>query len=182
MKKIPQRIFPISTPDGIFALEVTEKGLGRLFFPKKTGSSRGRIRYRQGEPWVVRKTKERLVQYLKGKRVSFRDLRLDWGDFSPFERKVLKRLSVVSYGSKVSYSDLARAAGKPKAARAVGSVMRKNRLPIVLPCHRVVASGGRLGGYSQGLAWKKRLLKLEKGRRLPSTGGTRKGRYCKGKG
>jgi methylated-DNA-[protein]-cysteine S-methyltransferase len=79
----------------------------------------------------------------------------------PFEKKVLRKLLKTEYGTRFSYGELARQVKKPKAARAVGSVLRKNRLPVIIPCHRVLASGGGLGGFSAGLVWKQRLLALE---------------------
>ncbi len=80
-----------------------------------------------------------------------------------FARKVVAELRRVPRGETVSYAELAERAGSPNAARAVGGVMRGNRLPILVPCHRVVGAGGRLGGFSAptGIELKKRLLALE---------------------
>lgn len=78
-----------------------------------------------------------------------------------FETAVLRALAVVPYGRPVSYRDLARAAGSPNAYRAVGSVMARNRLPVLLPCHRVIRNDGRLGEYGDDPSWKARLLALE---------------------
>ena len=100
-------------------------------------------------------------QYLEGKPVSFKKLPLDLAGFTLFERKVLRALATVSRGRSISYQALAANAGNRLASRAVGMVMKKNRLPIILPCHRVLRSDGSLGGFSQGLGWKKRLLFLE---------------------
>ncbi|NNJ25311.1 methylated-DNA--[protein]-cysteine S-methyltransferase [Alienimonas chondri] len=82
---------------------------------------------------------------------------------TPFARKVVASLRRVPRGETVSYAELARQAGSPKAARAVGGVMRSNRVPLLVPCHRVVGAGGRLGGFSAptGVELKKRLLALE---------------------
>ncbi len=81
---------------------------------------------------------------------------------TPFQEKVWQTLSRVPYGSVVSYSELAFQAGYPKAARAVGTAMASNRLPILVPCHRVVSANGQLGGYGGGVDLKKKLLELEK--------------------
>ena len=78
-----------------------------------------------------------------------------------FERDVYAALARVPYGTPVSYRDLALAAGRPHAYRAVGSVMARNRLPVILPCHRVIKNDGRLGFYGDDPAWKERLLTLE---------------------
>ena len=82
---------------------------------------------------------------------------------TPFAAKVIAELRRVPRGETVSYADLAGRAGSPRAARAVGGVMRGNRVPILVPCHRVVGAGGRLGGFSAptGIELKKRLLALE---------------------
>ncbi len=84
-------------------------------------------------------------------------------DPNSFRAKVYAALRRVPAGQTLSYGDLAHAAGFPGAARAVGTSMAKNPLPLVVPCHRVVAAGGKLGGYSGGLHWKKWLLELEQG-------------------
>ncbi len=78
-----------------------------------------------------------------------------------FETAVLRALAAVPYGQPVSYRDLAVAAGYPNAYRAVGSVMARNRLPVILPCHRVIKNDGRLGDYGDDPMWKARLLALE---------------------
>ncbi len=78
-----------------------------------------------------------------------------------FRRKVLMALSKVPYGTAVSYGELAALAGSPRASRAAGSACATNPLPLVIPCHRVIAAGGRIGGYGGGLEHKKFLLRLE---------------------
>ena len=102
-----------------------------------------------------------LQDYLNGKKISFRSLKIDYTGFTKLEREVLQALSRVPSGQVLSYAQLAKKIGRPKASRFIGSVMRKNRLPIILPCHRVVRSDGGLGGYSLGLEWKKKLLSME---------------------
>lgn len=101
-----------------------------------------------------------LREYLAGRRRRF-TLRLDLGELAPFSRRVLNELAKVPYGCTVSYGGLAARAGCPGAARAVGGVMHRNRLPIVLPCHRVIAANGGLGGYSLGLDIKRWLFERE---------------------
>ena len=102
-----------------------------------------------------------LDEYFAGRRRSF-DLPLDWRLARGFRRAVLERLFAdVPFGATVSYLDLAARAGNPKASRAVGTAMATNPLPIVVPCHRVLRTGGGLGGYGGGLDVKRELLRLE---------------------
>jgi len=109
----------------------------------------------------LRRAANLLRRYLEGVPVSFERCRIDWAGCTVFERKVLQALRRIPRGKTVTYGALARAAGCPKAARAVGGVMRRNRLPVILPCHRVVRACGVLGGYSRGTGWKRILLSIE---------------------
>jgi methylated-DNA-[protein]-cysteine S-methyltransferase len=90
------------------------------------------------------------------------DVPLDLSQRSEFQRRVLEACSQVPYGSTASYAALAARAGSPLAARAVGQVMAQNRLALVIPCHRIVGSSGRLVGYGYGLGLKERLLAMER--------------------
>ena len=105
-----------------------------------------------------------LERYFAGERVDFRldlDAHAATQGLTDFERDVYRALAGVPYGTAVSYRELAAAAGRPHAYRAAGSVMARNLLPVILPCHRVVRNDGRLGQYGDDPAWKERLLKLE---------------------
>jgi len=107
---------------------------------------------------------ERLETYFGGRPVAFPldvDAFCDAHGFTSFESDVYRALAAVPFGRTVSYRDLAVAAGRPRAWRAVGSAMAMNPLPVVLPCHRVIRSDGRLGEYGDDPAWKARLLELE---------------------
>jgi methylated-DNA-[protein]-cysteine S-methyltransferase len=106
---------------------------------------------------------DRLVRYADGEPVDFRDVPVAVEHLSAFQRRVVRACRAIPAGERRTYGQLAAAAGSPGAARAVGQVMATNRVPLIVPCHRVVASGGRLGGFSapQGLAMKRRLLSLE---------------------
>jgi methylated-DNA-[protein]-cysteine S-methyltransferase len=106
---------------------------------------------------------ERLRSYFAGEFETFDDFRIDTSEMTPFQRKVVRLCQEIPYGQTRTYGQLAARAGAPGAARAVGNVMRSNRVPIIVPCHRVVASGGSLGGFSapDGIAMKKRLLDME---------------------
>jgi len=105
-----------------------------------------------------------LERYFAGERVSF-DLDVDAyagaHGLTSFERAVYAALARVPYGTALSYRELADAAGQPNAYRAAGSVMARNELPVILPCHRVIRNDGRLGQYGDDPAWKERLLALE---------------------
>lgn len=106
--------------------------------------------------------KDRLEQYFNGKPTSFADIPVYLQSIrGNFSRKVLEETRKIPWGKLVSYRELAKAAGSPKAARAVGNCMSKNPVPIIVPCHRVVKSDGSLGGFTGGLDIKKKLLKLE---------------------
>ncbi len=100
---------------------------------------------------------------LEGEPDDFREVPVDLSHLTPFAQRVIKACRRVAWGQTASYGKLAQAAGSPGAARAVGQVMSTNRTPLVVPCHRIIASDGRLGGFSapQGLTMKRRLLALE---------------------
>jgi methylated-DNA-[protein]-cysteine S-methyltransferase len=100
-----------------------------------------------------------LDEYFEGRRRDF-DLPLDLR-VAPFPADVLRELAQVPYGRTDTYGRLAARAGRPKAARAVGTIMNRNPIPIVLPCHRIVGANGALTGYAGGLEVKRRLLELE---------------------
>ena len=100
-------------------------------------------------------------EYFAGRRRKF-DLPLSLEGGTPFQRTVWKQLQEIPYGRTISYSQLAQTVGNPKACRAVGSANGKNPISIIIPCHRVIAANGSLGGYASGLEIKKQLLDLEK--------------------
>jgi methylated-DNA-[protein]-cysteine S-methyltransferase len=105
-----------------------------------------------------------LERYFAGEPVAFDldvDAYVDVQGLTEFERDVYRALAQVPYGTAVSYRELAAAAGRPNAYRAVGSAMARNLLPVILPCHRVVRNDGSLGQYGDDPAWKARLLELE---------------------
>lgn len=107
---------------------------------------------------------QRLTRFADGESVEFDDLPISVTGMTDFQKQVVAACRAIPWGETLSYGQLATIVGRPGAARAVGTVMRKNRFPLIVPCHRVLASGGNLGGYSapQGLAMKRRLLALEK--------------------
>lgn len=106
---------------------------------------------------------KRIVAVLDGESDSFSDVVVDLDHLTDFGRRVIRACRRIGWGETRTYGELASATGHAGAARAVGSVMAGNRTPLVIPCHRVVASGGGLGGFSapQGIAMKRRLLTIE---------------------
>lgn len=116
---------------------------------------------------------DRILAHLAGDLSDLRDVPVALSGLSPFRRRVLERLREVPPGETVTYGELAERAGSPGAARAVGGAVRANPVPIVVPCHRVVAADG-LGGYSggRGPSTKRRLLEIERGYSWTSIGGS----------
>lgn len=109
---------------------------------------------------VLVETKKQLDEYFKGKRKKFEiSMQLEG---TPFQIQAWRTLLKIPFGKTVSYKEQAQMAGKTKAIRAIGSANGCNQIPIIIPCHRVVASDGGLGGYSGGLKIKEYLLALEK--------------------
>lgn len=110
-------------------------------------------------PWVG-ETLRQLAEYFSGHRKDF-ELPMDSPEGTPFQKRVWSSCQEIPYGRVSSYGALARRLACPGAARAVGQALRRNPLPLIVPCHRVVTARGELGGFSAGLDWKRRLLRLE---------------------
>lgn len=102
---------------------------------------------------------EQARRYFNGEKVVF-TADIDWSGYTPFQKQVLEAVLGIPYGAVLTYGEVARLVGRPGAARAVGGVMRANRTPLIVPCHRVVAGGG-LGGFVCGIAFKRYMLELE---------------------
>jgi methylated-DNA-[protein]-cysteine S-methyltransferase len=160
----------MKTPIGVLTIESNEKAVTFIALPHEagehtlaanggrsgaamTGPDDGQL----PEPLVA--AVAQLEEYFAGGRRSF-DLPLEL-EGTDFQRSVWLRLAEIPYGETVSYAELAMMVGRPHAFRAVGQANGANPVPIVLPCHRVVASGGGLGGYGGGLPMKRQLLTLE---------------------
>lgn len=112
-------------------------------------------------PGRLERARRELDEYFEGRRERF-DLRLDWRLAAPgFARRVLDQTARLPYGVTASYGEIAARAGSPRAYRAAGSALGQNPLPIVVPCHRVLLAGGRVGNYGGGPAMKEWLLRLE---------------------
>jgi methylated-DNA-[protein]-cysteine S-methyltransferase len=106
----------------------------------------------------------RLQAYARGETVSFGDVPLDLEGYTAFQHRVLQACRRITRGSTQSYGELASRSGSPRAARAVGNCMAHNRIPLIIPCHRVLPGSGRIGSYSApgGTRTKEKLLKLER--------------------
>ncbi|HSV66481.1 MAG TPA: methylated-DNA--[protein]-cysteine S-methyltransferase [Mycobacteriales bacterium] len=150
----------LDTPIGPITLGVTERGLVRVELGPPAGVV-GRVPLPSvDDPARLVAASRQLSEYFAGRRRAF-ELPLDWGLVGGFARDVLRILHhSVGFGQVVTYQELAERAGHPRAARAVGAAMGANPLPIVVPCHRVLAADG-LGGFGGGLETKRRLLELE---------------------
>lgn len=105
-----------------------------------------------------------MVALLRGEPRDLRDLPLELDGLPEFQRRVYEIARTIPPGSTLSYGELARRMGVPGAARAVGQALGKNPFPIVVPCHRVLAAGGKMGGFSAagGVSTKARMLRIEK--------------------
>ena len=112
---------------------------------------------------MFRELKEQLEDFASGKYVSFDRVPVRIAHRTQFQQSVAHATRAIPFGETVSYGELAARVGSPNAARAVGSVMSSNEIPIIIPCHRVLASGGRIGGFSapQGTELKRRMLAME---------------------
>lgn len=157
------------SPIGPLLVAATDAGLVRLAFEREDGDAVLQELATRVAPRVVASShrldevRRELDEYFDGRRDHF-DLPLDWRLSTGFRKTVLEYLYAdVRYGQTVSYLELATIVGNPKASRAVGTAMATNPIPIVVPCHRVLRTGGHLGGYGGGLPAKVKLLELEAG-------------------
>lgn len=153
------------TPIGPLLVGVTDHGVCRITFDPDPESELEALARLHG-PRVLRSSRpldrlrRELDQYFDGRLRHF-DLATDVRVLPAFNQRVLAELARVEYGETTTYGELAARAGNPQAARAVGMVMNRNPVPIVLPCHRVIGASGKLVGYAGGLDRKVTLLRLE---------------------
>lgn len=161
------------SPLGALRVAGTARGLAYLELPHASGGGLSGWLERQAQPVEVapgfapnREAVRQILEYLAGKRREFAvplDLR-----GTPFQTQVWRALLAIPYGETRSYGEIARAVGRPGAMRAVGGASAANPVALVVPCHRVVQSGGRLGGYGGGVELKARLLALERAAPQPA--------------
>ena len=155
----------VESPIGPLFVAASDRGLASISFDAEPDRQLERLARIAGprvlhSPESVNLVRRELDEYFEGRRHAF-DLSLDLRALPPFTVDVLRELARVPYGQTTTYGQLAARVGRPRAARAVGTVMNRNRIPIVLPCHRVVGSTGDLVGYAGGLDRKLKLLRLE---------------------
>jgi len=177
--KIPLVEMPAVTTDGKFIARYSEKGLAELNFPpvgrasSRAVSSRGRED--ESQNYLVKDSSRRLLQIKirAWHRLTEAALKKILAGGEPkkippldmagtaFQKSVWNALRKISLGKTKSYGEIAQAVGRPKAVRAVGGACGKNPVPVLVPCHRVLAANRKLGGFSGGLDWKRDLLKRE---------------------
>lgn len=148
----------LKTPIGDLLLGGDADALHLIGFPE------GSMRREPEQDWIYsekpfQEACAQLSDYFAGKRKTF-DLKLS-PDGTEFQRRVLDELQQIPYGVTVTYADIAERIGKPKAVRAVGAANGRNPIPIVIPCHRVIGSDGKMTGFGGGIPTKEALLRLE---------------------
>lgn len=155
----------VDTPFGPIALGATDSGLARVALDSSAVEATDAGSNVQEA--VLEQAIGELDEYFAGTRTAF-DVPLDWSyhhgesaDSVPFRQRVQHALTDIGYGEVVTYSQLAKRVGNPGAVRAVGTACATNPLPIIVPCHRVVRSDGKLGNYAGGTEMKRQLLALE---------------------
>ena len=159
----------MDTPIGTLLLLATPRGLVRISFESPRIATRCSVTSPHTlsprileAPRRLDPARRELDGYFGGTLHDF-DLPIDWSLTGPFARRVLRRTARIPYGSVASYGDVAHGIGAPRGARAVGNALGSNPIPVVVPCHRVVRTGGAIGGYGGGLPRKRWLLDLEGG-------------------
>ncbi|MFN8113939.1 MAG: methylated-DNA--[protein]-cysteine S-methyltransferase [Solirubrobacterales bacterium] len=156
----------VDSPLGRLLAVATPAGLVHLGYPNRAVDDQLEALAVRISPRIVEAPAEldpvrrQLDEYFEGRRRDF-DLDLDWQLSAGFARIVLERTAAIPFGETRTYGEVAAAAGSPRAFRAAGSALGSNSIPIVVPCHRVLRSGGGLGGYGGGLDVKRELLTLE---------------------
>jgi methylated-DNA-[protein]-cysteine S-methyltransferase len=158
----------VDSPVGTLVAAATPRGLVRLAYEDFAGGLdavleqlAGRLSPRILEaPSRLDDVRRELDEYFDNKRRAF-DVPIDWALYSPFGRRVLQATAAIPFGETSTYGQVAARAGNAKASRAAGRALGANPIPIVMPCHRVIGTGGRLTGYAGGLERKQALLRLE---------------------
>ena len=156
----------VELPFGVFGLDFSERGLSRVYYIDQ------KLDWRDKEPIenplenFEKKSCESLCSawfraYAQGEFWPVPLDQLDLSSCSIFQQKVLRELSMVPPATTLSYGELALRIGQPNAARAVGQALHANPLPLILPCHRIIAQSGQMGGYAYGLALKRAILQHE---------------------
>jgi methylated-DNA-[protein]-cysteine S-methyltransferase len=150
----------LKTPIGTLLIAGDERAIHRIEFPRDGTAGKPEAGWTESARGPVGDAVRQLREYFLGKRTDF-DLPLE-PQGTAFQRGVWKRLEEIPYGETISYGELAKRVGNPKASRAVGAANGQNPIPIVIPCHRVIGANGKLTGFGGGLPTKEKLLNLEK--------------------
>jgi O-6-methylguanine DNA methyltransferase len=159
MKTFEPVSLPIATPEGEFIARYSTAGLAALEFPSDGKALKKQLAPASVRPWHERTTAA--VKAVLSGRAPAAMPPLDLSAGTPFQQRVWAELRRIKPGETRSYGELAAALGKPGAARAVGGACGANPIPVLVPCHRVLAAHRKLGGFSGGLHWKRRLLARE---------------------
>jgi methylated-DNA-[protein]-cysteine S-methyltransferase len=149
----------LDSPVGTLLVAGNAEAIERIAFPVRGKSVKPEHAWQASSRGTVAEALHQLREYFAGTRTGF-DLPLA-PNGTEFQRAVWRQLQEIPYGETISYGELARRIGNPKASRAVGSANGANPLPVVIPCHRVIAGDGSLGGFGGGLSTKQFLLSLE---------------------
>ncbi len=149
-------LWNVQTPIGILTLAEKNAAIATVSFSTPVFNEET---YQKKTPLLAQAEKQ-LSEYFAGQRTCF-DLPL-FVEGTPFQKKVWAELQKIPYGETISYGELARRCGNAKACRAVGMANNKNKIAIIIPCHRVIGSNGKLVGYAGGLDIKSKLLELER--------------------
>ena len=157
----------VDSPLGPLLAAGTDRGLVRLSYLEFRGEDETLQQLADDVSPRVLEAPERLDpirreldEYFDGRRNAF-DIDIDWSPMGEFQRRILEATAAIPFGGHLSYGEVAERAGKPRAFRAAGTALGRNPIPIVIPCHRVWAAGGQLGGYTGGVDRKRVLLELE---------------------
>jgi methylated-DNA-[protein]-cysteine S-methyltransferase len=149
----------VESPVGRLLVAGDETVVRRIEFPQDGEPGRPEAGWRESASGAIQEAVRQLREYFAGRRTAF-DLPLA-PEGTPFQRNVWRHLQDIPYGETISYGELAKRVGNPKASRAVGAANGCNPLPIVIPCHRVIGANGKLTGFGGGLPTKEALLSLE---------------------
>ena len=149
----------METPIGTLLIAGDDRAIHKIYFPKNGKAEKPEADWVESSRGPIAAAVRQLKEYFAGKRADF-DLPLA-PDGTEFQHAVWNQLQEIPYGETISYGELAKRVGNPKASRAVGAANGQNPIPIVIPCHRVIGSNGKLTGFGGGLPTKERLLALE---------------------
>jgi methylated-DNA-[protein]-cysteine S-methyltransferase len=157
----------VESPLGPLVVAATPKGLVRVSYSEFRGEDdvleelARKVSPRVLEaPAKLDPVRRELDEYFEGRRERF-DTPIDWSYLAGFTREVLRATAAIEYGEVSTYAGVAEAAGSPRAVRAAGNALGANPMPVIVPCHRVLRTGGMLGGYTGGIERKEFLLRLE---------------------